>query len=405
MRPLVVGVLAGALAVALWIGSVAVALPSRGVETALPSSLLHGTWYATASAVEVADRPHPATPAPPPPATTYKRPQCPTRYLYFANKDGRHSNQLRALIHALHFGAAMNRTVIVPPFRQDQKWYPLSALYDSEGLISVFCMKEEEDVPFRVQPRVGCIERKGIASKIPRSPSGWKVECHKRVVLRGAERSVLDMVRAAEQLGDVDVVYLFEALYYKNLSPACFWRSARPSTPIASEVTRVLDALPKPTAAIHLRGLEKSCRDRLRKMAVKANVQIDGEGYTQCDPSVEYVKGALDRTGAKGVYLADDGQRPAITAALRRELGAVRYADVGAGRYPPATLPGMLVDFWVLVRADVLLANQASSLSTNARNARIFRHHDILPGSYGTYNWLAIPQHADPEDLSLCRSS
>eukprot|EP01060_Flectonema_neradi_P012968 TRINITY_DN19766_c0_g1_i1.p1 TRINITY_DN19766_c0_g1~~TRINITY_DN19766_c0_g1_i1.p1 ORF type:complete len:400 (+),score=50.96 TRINITY_DN19766_c0_g1_i1:94-1293(+) len=325
------------------------------------------------------------------------RRDCPDRYLYFGNVNGRHSNQIRSVIHALHFGKITNRTVIIPPFKQDKKTYLIDELYNYTSLSSTFCVAGERDVFTGDRTAVGCLERDGIPSKIVRQPKGG-IYCNEKVKM-GKSRAIEDFKREAAQLSSSKILYMFETSYYKNLGSGCFWKNVGPSDAISNEVSDVMKYF-SPAASIHLRGLEKSCVDRLKKMMKKSG--ITNTETTQCDPSVQYVKSALEEASVspeRHLYLADDLQRPGLTQSLKSELKAVSYSDYPSRVYKSG-LYAMLIDFWVLVSTEIFLPNQASSLSTNAHYARIFRNYTKF--THGSYNWIPLKPDADPYTLELC---
>ena len=301
---------------------------------------------------------------------------CPTdRLLYFGNANGRHSNQIRSVIHALHFGAYMNRTVVVPPFKQDKKEFRLDELYDVAPLHKVFCFVLEHEVFKGGATEAGCLERKGIPSKFPRQPKGG-VRCARSV--RMATRDIGDVVATADKLDAHRLVYMYETGYYRNLGPGCFWKHAEPARELAAEVARVLEAH-RPVASVHLRGLERSCVGRLLKMIKKSGLAGQADA-TQCNPTVDYVRAAFAASGvAEGpVYLADDNQRPALTKTLREQLaqGAVSYAEVKDRKYSGG-LFAMLVDFWILTKTAIFLPNQ---VWLGVGPAHVFSHaHYTLP--------------------------
>ena len=323
---------------------------------------------------------------------------CPSKYLYFGNINGRHSNQIRSVIHALHFGLITNRTVVIPPFKQDRKLYPIEDLYDYSSLSKLFCIaKENEIFNSDTQLPAGCLERDGIPSKIVRQPRGG-LKCSKKVKM-GKSRSMENFAREASQLADVELLYMFETSYYKKLGGGCFWKNVGPSEAIAKEISSVI-AHYSPAASIHLRGLEKSCVDRLKKVMKKSG--LNSTDTTQCNPSLEYVKTALEESNIPSeryLYLADDLQRPALTQTLKSKLNAISYADY-PNRLYKSGLYAMLIDFWMLVSTDIFLPNQASSLSTNAHFARIFRNYTKF--THGSYNWIPLVPDADPYSLEIC---
>ena len=49
-----------------------------------------------------------------------------------------------------------------------------------------------------------------------------------------------------------------------------------------------------------------------------------------------------------------------------------------------------------------MITPQASSLSYNARNKRIFSSYPHFPAVAGCYNWVDLQQDSDPFDLRLC---
>ena len=82
--------------------------------------------------------------------------------------------------------------------------------------------------------------------------------------------------------------------------------------------------------------------------------------------------------GAQGlpVVLADDGERPELSARLRHEYGALSYSGPDAS----------FVDLLLMIRATVLVGQPASSVSGNAATVRALAG---LPSNLEAEAWYA----------------
>ena len=332
--------------------------------------------------------------------------KCPERYLYFANTNGRHSNQIRAVIHALHFGAYLNRTVVIPPFTQDKRKYSLEELYDTTELKKTFCYVSESEVfTTDTMHDAVCMERKGIPSKIGRQPKGG-IRCVRNIKMKS--REIVNVVADAAK-AEGTLLYFFEVNYYRDLGPACFWRNVAPSKDLAGEVALIMASAP--SIGVHLRGLENTCVGRLQKMIDKTpglkGRTIVAADLQQCNPTAGYLKKIFAGVGlVEGpIFLADDGQRPELTKQLKQQTprGTISYAEIPNRRYTGG-LMAMLVDFWVLASVPVFVPNQASSLSYNAHNVRVVRKSDYLVETAGCYGWLELKQDYNPYDIHVCEA-
>ena len=83
--------------------------------------------------------------------------------------------------------------------------------------------------------------------------------------------------------------------------------------------------------------------------------------------STSYVAGSRPRVGPRPLFLAHDGQQPADTDRLVRDLGAVVVDD---GKQDLPDHCQVSTDMVLLVRSRFLLGNPASTLSLNVAKVR-----------------------------------
>eukprot|EP00755_Sulcionema_specki_P038519 Sspe_Gene.111053::Locus_92250_Transcript_1_3_Confidence_0.500_Length_954::g.111053::m.111053 len=259
----------------------------------------------------------------------------------------------------------MNRTLIVPPFFQDGRRFRFGDLYDTSSLASpTFCwvdltvfvatLGRDEKVP------AGCMAMQGASVDKIDNP-GHVFSC-KKVASVKKKKELDHNVRAAVLLHGERVVIMPIAIYLGSLiDTKCIWGRLRPVSRIQKAVdTFRANHLPARYTAVHLRGLEQSCESRSKKFAPD---EVTRESIRrQCQMSTDYVLSMVPQN-TDHFFLADDGQRPEVTKRLKAK-GGVTSGTALRG------VEAMLIDFWLLVGAEVFVGNQMSTLSVNVCRVR-----------------------------------
>ena len=106
--------------------------------------------------------------------------------------------------------------------------------------------------------------------------------------------------------------------------------------------------------AVHVRGLDGECvsaalpHNRGGGVAVRGSSNFTAEDL--CDVRPRFLRSTISLMGAQGlpVVLADDGERPELSARLRREYGALSYSGPDAS----------FVDLLLMIRATVLVGRR-----------------------------------------------
>eukprot|EP00760_Papus_ankaliazontas_P022460 PhM_4_TR18860/c0_g1_i2/m.19086 len=336
-------------------------------------------------------------------------------YLYFANQNGRHNNQLKALAHAFVFADALNLTLVVPPFglaspgsSSSVAWF--TDLYSvSDELREMFV--EERDFFTGIKTKnqqheitrnqVLCLPRIGIPSKVPRTLNGLVEVCRgsssgggnnsNNLLLRTRNHtSVLERVRERLQNknsnnndNNIVLVYFYETIYYDEVDTSCFWRAIRPK-----RFSRAVAVATVPLLVVHIRHLEGTCVERITKLFRKAKLfRRRGNNNLviptwQCfmgsqPTAVELIQQSLQIIAKNSnhtvfqYHIAHDGAK-----STRREVdGLIRsLQSIGGEQYnaqneEPLAIGGglgpLLRDVALGIDADVFVGNQASTVSVN----------------------------------------
>eukprot|EP00759_Apiculatamorpha_spiralis_P028296 PhF_6_TR30764/c0_g1_i1/m.45311 len=314
------------------------------------------------------------------------------KYMYFANTNGRHSNQLKALAHALLFSQKLKRILIIPPFLSPKS--KVSELYDLAKLRTRYEFAEEHEfLESKARSEVGtdvvCFQRRGIPNVVPRK----LFSCTKYgdLTSRNVSKTLNDVER---QGAGSSMIYFYEVLYYDSVDVSCVWHLLRPHTSIAQSVDRLL--LPN-TLVVHVRSLERTCHDRLRKLFSRTAIgRHVGPSLWQCDmkpheviaiveKDMEVSSQNINTKRIQNVYVAHDGQN--LKAVNAFYAGAKSNGwNVIPYQSPSSTTLNLLpffIDFWMAVEAEGFVGNQASTVSVNVCGIRRARGRSCLGWVWG----------------------
>eukprot|EP01062_Namystynia_karyoxenos_P024345 TRINITY_DN19478_c0_g1_i1.p2 TRINITY_DN19478_c0_g1~~TRINITY_DN19478_c0_g1_i1.p2 ORF type:complete len:446 (+),score=161.17 TRINITY_DN19478_c0_g1_i1:99-1436(+) len=316
---------------------------------------------------------------------------CPQYYLYYGNMPrSRHSNHLASFVAALALARMLNRTLVVPPFTQDNREWALADLYDTAPLQAAgFCMERESEWTAREKRAkgasdgiaAGCIAMRGIAT-LPRSAQR-SLRCRQTAMVERKKELAVNL-RAIRSLSRARVLTVPLTVYLSELLDAgCVWGLLRPAAHLRQAVASFARSLPSKYSAVHLRGLERSCADRAKKFSPDPVTRREVE--RQCAMDASYVLPLLRGSGGgEKFFLADDGQRPQVSAELRA-AGGVSYSG------PLRGLEAALVDFWLLAGAELFIGNQMSTLSVNVCRVRTGQGRPCN----NFVRWLGRPEDED----------
>lgn len=353
-----------------------------------------------------------------------RRPPCPDRYIFVnTHTFGRHHNQLQEMINLVAWAERLNRTAVLGWFRHNHRWLPPSELYNFSEIQKHFCLVTPEQFGAAISAGGGgrraklsavCfgqgvadtpLKRFGVSCRMVSGvPANYNVR-------RGARltRQYFDMV--VESADARLVVVSGEIAFF--LRPGLAAVSAvlallEPANEIAAEVDAFIARRLSPTAAaanvssraqplpyfaLHLRQREAECmrevtdsfedgKDLLGTLAGDERRVIEA----QCAITLPYVRSLQASLGFRvsaetPMFLASDHENMVLERALLKE-GAVPYEG---GRFHTKEfggLPGLTVDFFVMVRAAYFTGNQLSSVSQNVCFVRLGRGkacHGIIP--------------------------
>eukprot|EP01060_Flectonema_neradi_P015995 TRINITY_DN22612_c0_g1_i1.p1 TRINITY_DN22612_c0_g1~~TRINITY_DN22612_c0_g1_i1.p1 ORF type:complete len:363 (+),score=44.81 TRINITY_DN22612_c0_g1_i1:140-1228(+) len=271
-----------------------------------------------------------------------------TRFITYGNmKKSRHFNRLMSFIGALALADRLGRTVVLAEAEGGGVDTDIRNTYDMSILSQRYCFVDT--LPKITNKTTGCMIMKGTKTNLNQCTETSKV------------RSKLvwnDVNTAAYELNTNDVLYIPLTIYLNEMIDTfCIWKYLYPVPSIKLQVEDISRKL-HPYMAIHLRSLETSCEDRVRKKNLPEKAQ---QIMTQqCTMTPAYVAGLQKVANITKLYIADDGQRPAVTSALTNKFDTSTYKGTN----------GLHIDFWMLVEADYFIGNQMSTLSMNACMAR-----------------------------------
>ena len=271
-----------------------------------------------------------------------------SNFITYGNmKKSRHFNRLMSFVGALALADRLGRTVVLAPAEGGGVDNDIRNTYDMKKLSERYCFVDT--LPKIKNLTAGCMimkgtktdERKCTTTANVRSKLAWN-----------------DVNGAAYQLQAMSVINIPISIYLNEMIDTdCIWAYMYPVPSIQMVVNDLVNVY-KPFAAIHLRSLETSCEDRVKKKRFSKNAE--NQVMSQCTMPNSYISNLLSKSGLSKLYLADDKQRPAVTRSISSTFNVATYSNINA----------VHIDFWMLVESDYFIGNQMSTLSMNACLAR-----------------------------------
>eukprot|EP00996_Jenningsia_fusiforme_P003357 NODE_415_length_2277_cov_25.292639_g381_i0.p1 GENE.NODE_415_length_2277_cov_25.292639_g381_i0~~NODE_415_length_2277_cov_25.292639_g381_i0.p1 ORF type:complete len:712 (+),score=109.01 NODE_415_length_2277_cov_25.292639_g381_i0:27-2138(+) len=304
------------------------------------------------------------------------------RFLTGCIINGRHGNQLIAAARMWALARRYNRTLILPYFMQAPSMVKEMAVIRGSDLRvihfeTVYDVASLREGPVRVvtwrsffgrvkKPKFACVRLQGCGGF-----NGPKVDMEFNCI--------------TEQFLDVSAPYLAvgNAVYSNWLAELdttpCFWNYLRPARLIAEEVQRFLPKLPPRFTGVHLRTFKEDCEERLERKWWREYYPLKkvpnwntSELYPvpTCRMNASYINKFRTDPDAP-FFLGTDNYYPEVTKRLVSAGAKLYHSNVFT---PPISILGnMLVDFWVMVEAEVFVGNPMSSMTWNACNIRWLR--------------------------------
>ena len=328
--------------------------------------------------------PIPQNPSPPSKPTT-----CPDRYVYVHQRTyGRHHNQIVSLVNIIAIATLLDRTVVIPSFRQDHKWWPAETFYDFTEMAKYYCIISETEGTRRVSQKdqstkTLCYDTlKDGLSDVPMK-RGWQcTEKSWRYLDRNpkpldkphnldARVMLEDMIQQSRDYRWLGIGA--RTAYYLRIPNTVqpVYSLLKPSKAVRDEMDafkRRVGIRGNQYAAAHVRNREgqssKEVEWSLERLILSSD-EIENL-RDQTNLRLEVVQGYLQKkpvwTNMK-LFVASDGQ---TSLATFEKAGALFYS----GQYPSRSMMGLAIDFFMLVDAEVFFGNQMSSVSVNACFAR-----------------------------------